>query len=198
MSRAVIDKHPKRDEIINALLAGESLRKVSVIAGVSATAVQHYKNKILLPALEKAGKLAKLEKITQLSVSEGLDPKRIESLTKAVASVAEASIWHERQEKLASVGLETLEQARRAVRTTVDKDGNEVVLGQDFNPVWQGINALSRVQEIDGKARKILGDDGGLSIKADQMFLILPRIEVAEPESEQSAPGPVIDATLEK
>lgn len=186
MSRAVIDRHPKRDEIIDALLAGKSLRQVGQMAGISATAVQHYKNNILMPSLEKAGKLAKIEKITQQAVLEDLNPKRIEELTKAIATVGEHSIWRDRQEKLGTIGLDSLDQARAKALET-----------GDFGQVWQGLNACNRTQEIDGKARRILGDDGGASVKVDQMFLILPRIELAEPEA-PAAEQPAIDTTLAK
>ena len=51
-----IDQHPKRNQIIDALLAGQSSRAVAKLAGVSHTQVADYKRKVVLPALKNAGK----------------------------------------------------------------------------------------------------------------------------------------------
>jgi hypothetical protein len=58
-SKSVIDNLPEvqRRKVVDALLAGQSLRQVSKIAGVSATQVNIYKRKVIMPAISKASQL---------------------------------------------------------------------------------------------------------------------------------------------
>lgn len=55
---SIIDTHPKRGKILEAILSGKSLRTVAKMAGCSHTVVADYKRKVVAPAVRDARKLA--------------------------------------------------------------------------------------------------------------------------------------------
>lgn len=63
----VIDKLPQADrkKVIDALIAGQSLRKVAKLAGVSHTVVDDYKRKVFTPTLMAAQKLNAVKALAQ-------------------------------------------------------------------------------------------------------------------------------------
>ena len=87
MSRSVIDKLPEaqRQRVVNALLAGASLRKAASLAGVSHTQVGEYKKKVLAPALQVAEKVNALRVVAD---SQDLTTVSPETLPRAVISAA--------------------------------------------------------------------------------------------------------------
>jgi hypothetical protein len=64
---SVIDGLPQaqRQKVIDALLAGQSLRKVAKLAGVSHTVVDDYKRKVFTPTLNAAQKLNAVKELAQ-------------------------------------------------------------------------------------------------------------------------------------
>lgn len=62
--RPVIDTHPDKQKIVNAILAGLPLRKVAEMAGVSRQTVNVYRRKVLRPALQAAIKVRENQSVT--------------------------------------------------------------------------------------------------------------------------------------
>lgn len=62
--RPVIDTHPDKQKIVNAILAGLPLRKVAEMAGVSRQTVNVYRRKVLRPALRAAIKVRENQAVT--------------------------------------------------------------------------------------------------------------------------------------
>lgn len=96
---SIIDTHPKRDKILEAILSGKSLRTVAKMAGCSHTVVADYKRKVVAPAVRDARKLA---------ASESLPADRREAIaetTNLTKRVIRADPLRERVEKFAK-GLE--------------------------------------------------------------------------------------------
>lgn len=198
---SVIETHPKKQEIIDALLEGQSLRKVAAMAGVSHTQVDDYKKRVLLPSLERASTIAKLEQLAASAQTEGVDVQRVTDLTRAVASVSErssgsglAAKWFERHEGLYSKALDLYEKSLAAQRVYTDKDGKQVFAGQDFSAPTGVLNQLHRNQELLGKAAGLMrdGDSGG--VRVENMLVVLPRVGSPGPVAEPSA---AIDTTAE-
>lgn len=201
---SVIETHPKKQEIIDAILGGMSLRKVGAMAGVSATQVDRFKKEKLLPAMERAQKIAKLEALAESVENNQLSPQRAAELTKAVADVspgssgALAAKWFERHEGLYSKALDLYEKSLAAQRVYTDKDGKEVFAGQDFSAPTGVLNQLHRNQELLGKAAGLMRDGDAGGVRVENMLVVLPRMELSA-----AAPGPVagssaaIDTTAE-
>ena len=87
MTRSVIDNLPeaKRQQIIDALLAGESLRKVAGRLGISHVQVGAYKRKVIVPAVRTAQKLQALQPVADNAVSQTVSTV---SLTRATIAAA--------------------------------------------------------------------------------------------------------------
>jgi hypothetical protein len=64
---SVIDSLPpaQHRKVIDALLAGKSLRKVALLAGVSHTVVDDYKRRTFLPTLQAAQKINAVKELAQ-------------------------------------------------------------------------------------------------------------------------------------
>jgi transcriptional regulator with XRE-family HTH domain len=186
---SVIETHPKKAELIEALLAGMSLRKVAAMAGVSHTQVAEYKNKVLLPSLDRAAKIGKLEQLVQAAETNGLDTERLEGLTKAVAAVSEtkpgsamAARWFERQEDLYQSARDLYSNSLKAQRIYTTEKGEQVFNGQDFAAPVGVLNQLHRNQELAGRAAGVLAEGGAGSVNIQNMMVVLPRAEAPRAE----------------
>ena len=71
-SQFAIDKLPetKRQQVINAILEGKSLREVAVLAGVAHTAIARYKRCVVTPAIRQSQKVAAFEQLTTTAVEQ--------------------------------------------------------------------------------------------------------------------------------
>jgi len=82
---SVIDSHPHRKEIIDALLSGKPLAKIASIAGISKQAVHNYKVKTLKPALATA---AIAQKALALTSDPAEQTGQVIGLTRSIAQAA--------------------------------------------------------------------------------------------------------------
>lgn len=85
----VIESHPQRKFIIDALLAGRPLRSIAVTLEpkVSVMALQRYKAQVVRPALSNAVVVAKLSgKLT--ANGKTIDPKDVDAVPESVAATA--------------------------------------------------------------------------------------------------------------
>lgn len=109
-----IDNHPKRDEIVTAILAGQPLRQVAKLAGMSHTAVQNYVKRIVRPAVlssAKARSMLQTNPSAEGTIRTICETKQIAK--DAANSAALAPIMNRLAERQADQ-LELLKEAKKA------------------------------------------------------------------------------------
>jgi len=189
----LLEAHPKRQEIIDAILAGESLRKVGKMAGCSHTAVQAFKRK-LQPSIARAAALADLEAYANKALKETSDDKetqanKIKALTRAVADADTSALWRSRADSLWNRGDKYLSDAELARKVYHDKDGNPVFDGADFSAITGVMNQLHRNLELTGRAWGVLREDQAAGVHVENMLVVLPRADRPAAALEPVEPG---------
>ena len=160
MSRCVIDNLPeaKRQEIVNALLAGKALREVAKLAGVSHTAVDIYKRKKFLPTLALAQKVNASSEVEQ---SLERQVTNVATLTKAVISAAPIISRIQKHQ-------ETLDQAILDARQEKDARGVAALIRTDLSGL-----------ELDARLTGLL--DSGTHVHVNQLAVIMSPKDEPEP-----------------
>ena len=183
----ILESHPKKQEIIDAILAGDSLRKVSKMAGVSHMAVQNFRRKIQ-PSVARAAALADLEAFANKALGETkqdvqAQANHIKELTRAVADADTSVLWRSRADSLWNRGDKFLSDAELARKVYHDKDGNPVFDGADFSAITGVMNQLHRNLELTGRAWGVLREDQAAGVHVENMLVVLPRADrpVLEP-----------------
>lgn len=191
-----VDSHPQKDKIIEGILAGRTVREIarSVVPQIAYCAVQRYKANVVKPVLARAEETDRIL-ITKnppkpLTVSPQVQQKVIQAIQDAPA----LSIFRQRLEKLHGRIDKTLDRAESAVRVTQDKEGNEVVIGQDISPMAPLFNAASKNLEMLGRATGELEPAGGSQVSIQILVPAagsgeMPRVTFASPDAlELAAP----------
>jgi hypothetical protein len=131
-SRSVIDNLPEvqRSKVVDALLAGQPLRKVAKLVGISAQQVGEYKTKVLLPAILTAQKVQALQGVTKPNAV------RVAEQTSLTRDIVKSSPFRERVEKLWGVTDESIEKAKA--------DGDIHLLAPLINQAHKNCEILGR------------------------------------------------------
>lgn len=174
MQGSVIETHPKRDAINDALLAGQSLRKVASLAGVSHMAIRDYKAKVLIPSLMTAAKAKKIQAMAEIAESGGGNAAEVLEMTRAVASAANNAPWFDRHEKLWQLNLEALEDSKRA-RKIINTTEGQVIDGKDFSAFNATLANAYKAQEQFGKATGVLADKDQGNVTNNLLMVVMPR-----------------------
>lgn len=132
-SQSVIDNLPEaqRRKVVDALLAGESLRAVAKIAGVSHTQVDRYKRNTVMPALKAAQQVQSLQPLPETNM------EAIRQQAVLTRDIVRASPFRDRLEKLWE-------------RT--DKALDKVEKTQDLAPMAPLLNQAHKNCEMLGRA----------------------------------------------
>lgn len=107
---ATIDKMPDADrqKVLDAIMAGTSLRKIASMVGVSAQAVNNYKHKVVLPALKTARQIQSFQPIAASSSQQLTETARL------TQDIVRASPFRERLESLWERTDKNLSKAEKA------------------------------------------------------------------------------------
>ena len=190
-----IDRHPNRKKIIDAMLAGESDRKVAKMAGVSHVAVNAYRREVLGPQLQTAAKAHKFSKLAEKIGTGVPEAGQVAALTQ---ELVKSNLFLERSEVLWKECIDGVLAAKDAVRSHYKADGTVVLDGRDFTALGTMLNQAHRNLELFGKGAGFLRDDSP-SAQGECLFLILPRIELPDDSPEPAQPSSrVIDAPAQK
>lgn len=200
-----VESHPERAKIIEQIIAGKTTRSIgaSAVPPVPHSAVQRYKTNVVMPMLRS------VEYQNRSLLGEPLAPplpsvtktasKQVQAVQQAIQAAPAQSIFRKRLEDLNGRIVRTLDRAESAVRVTTDKDGNEVVIGQDISPMAPLFNAASKNLEMLGRATGELEPAGGSQVSiqivcpsapgGDQTpritFSSIDQIEAAEPGEDE-------------
>jgi transcriptional regulator with XRE-family HTH domain len=161
-----IDQHPKRNQIIDAILAGQSLRKVAKLAGVSHTAIADYKRKVVAPAVKNSAK-SLVKNNVPAEVSEHIQ-ECTELTHQAVA-----------ENPVISRVLEKMERYPRWLQAAEN--------AADYRALSSLDGAETRTLELQAKLLGLLQDTAGTTTNVQ--ILVLP--PSTRPESPQSAQGQI-------
>jgi len=172
MTRA-IDRHPNRKKIIDAMLAGESDRKIAKMAGVSHVAVNAYRREVLQPQLETA---AKAHKFSKLAEKIGAEPEEAGQVAALTQELVKSNPFLERTQVLWNECLDGVRDAKEAVKVHHKADGSVVFDGRDFAALAAMLNQAHRNLELFGRGAGLLRDDAA-GTNITQMLVFLPRIE---------------------
>lgn len=149
MSRScAIDKLPEaqRKKVVDALLAGQSLRKVSKLAGVSHTVVDDYKRRVVLPALATAQKFKEFQGVTETSEAQVRDTV---TLTR---DIVKSSPFRDRLQSLWDRTEKSIERAEQAVRVVTDREtGRLLAVGADVAAIAPLLNQAHKNLEMLGQ-----------------------------------------------
>lgn len=151
-SKCVIDNLPEaqRRKVVDALLAGQSLRQVASLAGVSATSVRDYRVNILLPAIKTAQQVQAIQGLSKPNSELAAEQS---TLTR---DIVRASPFRER--------LESLWQ-----RT--DKALDKVEKTKDLAPMAPLLNVAHKNCEMLGRATGELEQSAGNAV---QIQIVMP------------------------
>jgi ribosomal protein S8E len=164
VSRSVIDKLPEatRQRVVNAILAGASLRKAASMAGVSHTQVAEYKKRVISPTLQAAQKLNAIQIVANSENPSTVSP---ETLTKAaIAAGPLVARIMEHQKTIDSVLLDA--------KVNNDARGVSALIGTDL----KGLELTARLTGLL---------DGPSSVSITNVALLLQPKD--EPAAEHSA-----------
>lgn len=148
MSKAHIDNLPenKRRKVLDALLRGESLRKVAKMAGVSHTVVSDYKRKVMIPALKTAQQFKENQPLPE---TRGQHLAETANLTR---DIVKASPFMERHEFLWGKVTQGIEKAENAVRVVTDRETGQLMsVGPDVGVLAPLLNQAHKNLELLGQ-----------------------------------------------
>jgi hypothetical protein len=180
--RSFIDELPEvqRREVVDALLAGKSLRQVGKIAGCSHSVIQDYKRRTLLPALRQA---------QEVQAFQPLPPTNREALqqqARLTKDIIQASPFKDRLEKLWDRTDKALDRAESAVRVVLDEDtGKLVAVGPDVSAIAPLLNQAHKNVELLGRVTGELEVAAGSNIAIQ---IVLPQV-ASPPSGAESAPA---------
>src|SRR5579872_1693452 len=155
--------HCQHDLIDRWLLAGKSVRWVSAQTDphVSFGALQRYRKKLLTPALRRmAAKLPATANLPVMSFEGGQSIERpLHKVTGETLADERVNPFIERAHLLWAECLQGIADAKNAVSTVTDEDGNEKVRGRDFSVLAPILNQAHRNLELFGKGAGYLATD---------------------------------------
>lgn len=171
--RSFIDELPEvqRRQVVDAILAGKSTRKVAKLAGCSHTVIQDYKRKAVLPALRTA---------QQVQSFQPLPPTNVEAITQTARltkDIIQASPFRERLEKL----WDRTEKALNTAETSKDLG----VMAPLLNQAHKNVHMLG---VATGEIEQVAAANVAIQI-------VMPQAPAAPPTACKSDPGEVIDIT---
>ena len=182
-AKSKIDELPEaeRSKVINALLAGKSLREVAKLSGISHVQVAAYKRTVMAPAMRTA---MQLQSIQQDKKPNNKPNSELANLTR---EVIKASPFRERLEKLWQRTDNAIERAENAVRVVKDKDGNIVDIAEDLSALAPLLNQAHKNVAILGKATGELVEAAPVNVA----------IQIVMPATPQQPEADVIDVEAE-
>ena len=207
MPNFAIDDHPQRQKIIDGILAGKSTRYVgdSVSPRVPHTVVQRYKVNVIKPMLQRAEESNrilignKILKPKPADLSE--HPPAVQAVQQAIQDAPALSLFRQRIEKINSRIDRHMDKAETAIRVRRDKDGNEVVIGEDLGVLAPLINQAHKNAELLGRATGELEPQGGSGISIQIVcpsapLEAMPRVSFASQDAIEAGQqdAPAIDA----
>ena len=160
-SQFAVDKLPetKRQQVINAIIEGKSLREVAVLAGVAHTAIARYKRRVVIPAIRQSQKIAAFEQVTG-SVAE-----QTQAVAKNTRDIIASSPFRARIEYLWGIADRSLTKAEDAAkRYAPDKDGEMRAIGSDLTPIAPLLAQAHKNVELLGRATGELEQAAGPQI----------------------------------
>jgi hypothetical protein len=78
--KSVIDKHPKRSEIIDALRENVPIRKISETYGIALSSVHRYKQKLLAEDVKETAKDDRAQELAEIEPEENLGQNLLNDL----------------------------------------------------------------------------------------------------------------------
>jgi hypothetical protein len=172
----------ERPGVCDALASGKSLAQVAALAGVTRQSVGLYKRTYFQPALHTAAKARAFDRMT---TNLGVPSDEVEQAGRLANSLIAANPLIERSDMLWKQAWDSVLDAKQAVSTLTDAEGNERIRGRDFAVVAPIIGAAVRTLELFGRASGYLQDDTG---QGQVMILAAPgaNVTVGTPAIPQS------------
>ena len=177
-----VDTHPQKQKIIDGILAGKSTRHIAdtLQPPVSFAAIQRYKSSVIKPMVREAESLNRVLRANKdgeivskpAPVPMSSDTEATQTVQRAIEHAPALSIFRERLEKVYGRIDKTLDRAETAVRVTTDKEGNQVVIGQDLGPLAPLYNVALKALETHGRATGELEPQGAGQVSIQ---IVLPR-----------------------
>ena len=158
-----IETHPQQADVDRWLMNGRPVRWIAaqLDPSVSFQSVQRYRQRVLQPAMKRLA--AKLPKVADLPVPSGQrDHTPDQSLchvTREDLANQRVNPFIERAHLLWAECLQGIADAKNAVSTVTDEDGNEKVRGRDFSVLAPILNQAHRNLELFGKGAGYLATD---------------------------------------
>jgi len=179
-SKAVIDNLPKpmREQILTAIMAGESSSKVAKLAGVSRQAIDQYRTRVVRPAIQVAAKVQQSQEVDRATISY------VRDTAKLAHDIAKASPVRESLDKY-RFGLETALERIAAIGAKPDATAAEIAaIGPVARAAHENLRILGELTGELGNARYSQSGDVNVSV-----YLNVPR------GTRDDDDGPVIDIT---
>jgi len=205
-----IDRLPPilKTQVIQALIAGEPLRKIAQMAGCSHQQAKVYRDRHILPLINQRGTiidqfdnpdkkpdiprqtLTKTDQSTQVAENQQCRPA-IESLNPEAKALVRGSPVRQGSEKLWERTERALDRAEVAVRITKDRDTGELVaIGPDIATLAKVLSVANKQIETQAKLSGEIGTEAsrGPSISIQ---IVVPGAECSV--ASMAAEGTVID-----
>lgn len=172
---SIIDKHPQKQQIIDAILARKSLRDIAATTNppVSFHAIQRYKNGIVIPALKIAPKIMEERNLLE---------KRQKYVTELTAT-AEATKAVMRADPI----LEGIKRRRELSSDLIEK----AAALNNFNAFATVCNATNATDRLEAELTGRLAQPAG-GTTVNQLVVVIPGWQAGD-----QAPEPSIDVTSE-
>jgi|SRR5581483_5628499 len=184
----IINELPEstRSKVLDALLAGASLRECAKIGGVSHEAVKTYKQNVFLPAVHKARQIQALQGLPTSDTQKAIEHI---SLTR---DVIQTSPLRDRLQFLWSESEDAVKRAKRAVRVVKDPASGELV------PVGPDVAAIAPVLNQAHKNCELLGRVTGELESAPSANIAVQIVMPGAPQNPPAAELPYIDVSVKK
>ena len=168
-SKSTIDNLPEvqRRKVVDAILAGKSLRQVAKMVGISAVSVKVYKDKVVMPAIRTAQKVQAFQSLPSTN------SELIKEQTAITRDIIQASPFKQRLEKLWDRTEKALDRAETAVRVVKDEDTGQLVsVGPDVAAIGPLLNQAHKNVELLGRVTGELEVSAGSNIAIQ---IVLPQ-----------------------
>lgn len=194
-----IDRHPQRQKIIDALLAGESLRSISerVSPPVSFSAIHRYRSQVVAPALKNAAFATKVLARTDLvDPLSGPSPELARVINDTSAALKAAPVLAVRESRLARLEDRSkrldLVMTERAAEMTDVPGGKSGLLVRRLKSIGSGESAqvveeyeldrtlLAEAREHEKQAAMELGQwQEGSASAGNSTYIYMPQVSIA-------------------
>ena len=146
---SLIDKLPQeaRQKVIDALLAGKSLRKVASLAGISHTQVAEYKRKVFLPTLQASQKINAIKALAETPEDQLAIPANLTRAALAADPILSRIAAHQERVDRSLQSAESKEDAR-GVASLVSTDLKGLELQARHTGRFDAPQAVAPIQVV--------------------------------------------------